>query len=80
MKMDNQTLFNMLNAAVSGMLGWILKTVWSEIKMLQENQKQIENHLHEQFVRKDDWKDSMNRIESMFQRIFDKLDNKEDKK
>lgn len=78
--MDGQLFFNIITALCGVVGGWILRVIWSEIKIVQANQREIEENMHDNYVRRDDWKDSMNRIENMFQRIFDKLDSKEDKK
>lgn len=77
--MEPQLLFNLIVSLVSVVIGWILRVIWMEIKIVQSNQREIEENLHDNYVRRDDWKDSMNRIESMFQRIFDKLEGKQDK-
>jgi hypothetical protein len=78
--MDAQFLFNLAVAIAGVMVGWIFRVIWAEVKLLQSTQREIEENLVINYVRRDDWKDAMNRIENMFQRIFDKLDSKEDKK
>lgn len=77
--MDTQSLIN-LGFSIAGILGgWILKTVWDEIKLLQSNQRDIERDVHDNYVKRDDFKEALARIEIMFVRIFDKLEDKADK-
>lgn len=56
-------------------MGWILKVVWDAINDLQRDLRNVE----QDYVRKDDFRDAIGRIEAMLTRIFDKLDGKVDK-
>lgn len=59
--------------------GWILKTIWDAIKELRDDIKEINHEVHQDFVRRDDFKDAIVDIKEMLSKIFDKLDNKADK-
>jgi len=77
--MDGQTLIN-LGFSVGGVLGgWILKTVWDEIKLLQHNQREIERNLTDNYVKRDDYKDDIYEIKTMLNDIYKELRNKADK-
>ena len=55
-------------------------TLTSEsVQRLKEDLHEIEVDLPKSYVTKDDFNQTMKHIESMFQRIYDKLDNKADK-
>lgn len=71
----DQTVINWLFAFIGGLMGWILKVVWDAINDLQRDLRNVE----QDYVRKDDFRDAIGRIEAMLTRIFDKLDGKVDK-
>ena len=75
----DQNLINMLIFLGSAIGGWLFKVLWDSIKELQLNIKEIEKELHTGYVSKDDFYQALDEIKQMFQRIFDKLDNKADK-
>jgi hypothetical protein len=75
----DQNLINMLIALGSAIGGWLFKVLWDSIKELQVDMKEIEKELHTSYVSKDDFHQALDEIKQMFQRIFDKLDNKADK-
>ena len=75
----DQNLINMLIALGSAIGGWLFKVLWDSIKELQLDIKEIEKELHTGYVSKDDFHQALDEIKQMFQRIFDKLDNKADK-
>ena len=77
--MDSQDLFNAA-ITLSGVFGgWILKTIWDAIKDLKTEIKELNREVNQDFVRREDFKDSMADIKEMLNKIFDKLDNKADK-
>ena len=77
--MDTQSLIN-LGFTIAGILGgWILKTVWEEIKMLQQNQRDIEREIHDTYVKRDDYKSDINEIKTMLNDIYRELRKKVDK-
>lgn len=73
--MDTQTLFN-ISVTLAGFLGgWILNNIWSSIRTLDKDVRQMP-HV---YVTKEDYKQDIGEIKSMLGRIFDKLDAKADK-
>lgn len=77
--LDGQTLINLgLGAALAG-IGWFARQVWDAVKKLREDLHAIEVDLPKSYVSKDDFNVTMKHIETMFQRIYDKLDDKADK-
>lgn len=76
---DTQTLINLGLAAILAAVGWFARQVWDAVKALQKDVQALEVELPKTYVTKADFSDTMRRIEMMFQRISDKLDEKADK-
>ena len=77
--MDSQDLFNAAITLSGAFGGWILKTIWEAIKDLKTEVKELNREVNQDFVRREDFKDSVADIKEMLNKIFDKLDNKADK-
>ena len=77
--LDAQTLINILLASVIAAFGWFARQVWDAVKSLEEDVQALEVKLPTEYVGKNEFNDTMKRIESMVQRIYDKLDEKVDK-
>ena len=80
-----QTIFNWAIGAAGALGGWILKVIWDMLRemrveiqardtRLQEDIKKLDVKMHEDFVRRDDFKDSMNEVKSEMRMGFDKID------
>ena len=77
--MDTQTLLNALFGVILLGTGWFLNELWRAVKELRKDLHQIEADLPKEYVLKVDLDKRMEHIETMFQRIYDKLDGKADK-
>ena len=77
--MDGQTLLNIAFGAFGSVCGWLFKVIWDAIKDLQNDQREIERDMSENFVRKDDYRIDIAEIKGMLGRIFDRLDRQADK-
>ena len=77
--MDAQGVINIVAAVIGSIIGWFMKIMWDSVKELKDDIKETNKMVHEQYVRKDDYRVEMSKIESMFNRIMDKLDGKVDK-
>ena len=86
----DQMIFNWAVAAAGAAGGWILKVIWDAIVELKKDLRQMDVKMHEDFVRRDDFKeavgdikqdmkDGFNKIDSTLGLIFKKLEKKEDK-
>lgn len=86
----DQMIFNWAVAAAGAAGGWILKVIWDAIVELKKDLKQMDTKMHEDFVRRDDFKDAVseikqdmkegfNKMDSTLSLIFKKLERKEDK-
>lgn len=76
---DAQTMINLALGCVLAAIGWFARQVWDAVKRLQADVHAIEVDLPKSYVSKNDFNDTMKHIETMFQRIYDKLDGKADK-
>jgi hypothetical protein len=77
--MDGQHLFDVVIGVTGAIFGWFFKVIWGAITELKDDMKETNKLIHETYVRKDDYRVEMSKIETMFQRILDKLDGKADK-
>jgi hypothetical protein len=78
--MDAQTTINLIGGAMLTVLGWVGRSVWEATQRLQADFHELEVDLPKYYVSKDDFSQTMKHIETMFQRIYDKLDEKADKR
>lgn len=86
----DQMIFNWAVACAGALGGWILKVIWDAIVELKKDLRQMDVKMHEDFVRRDDFKeavteikqdmkDGFNKIDNTLGLIFKKLEKKEDK-
>jgi len=76
--MDQSTINLVLSAAIAA-AGWFARILWEAVQSLKTDLHEIEVDLPINYVRRDDLDKRMDHIETMFQRIYDKLDGKQDK-
>ena len=74
-----QTLIDIVGGAILTVAGWFLRELWGAVKELQRDLNKMEANMPKEYVLKVDLDQRMKHIEDMFQRIYDKLDNKADK-
>jgi hypothetical protein len=83
-------IFNWAIAAAGALGGWILKVIWDAIVELKKDLQKMDTKMHEDFVRRDDFKDAVgdikqdmkdgfNKMDSTLGLIFKKLEKKEDR-
>jgi len=77
--MDTQTLMNIASTVAIAMGGWFAREVWGAVKELRSDLHHLEVDLPKNYVSRFDMDKRMEHIETMFQRIYDKLDGKADK-
>jgi hypothetical protein len=73
--MDSQVLFNIAVAIAGFFGGWVLNNIHRSIDRLDTDVRAMP-HV---YVTREDYKDDMHDIKDMLAKIFDKLDNKQDK-
>lgn len=75
----DQEIINIIFGAVMSILGWFARKLWDAVDKLKDDLKDIEVSLPTKYVAKEEWKDSLDKIETLLNRIFEKLDAKADK-
>lgn len=79
MVVDLQSLFNLLAGASLAALGWFFRSQWDAQRELVRDLHAIEINLPVNYVRRDEWSDTMVEIKGLLGKINDKLDRKVDK-
>ena len=77
--MDTQSVMNFISVSAIAVGGWFAREIWDAVKELRKDLHAIETDLPKTYVSKFDMDKRMDHIETMFQRIYDKLDGKADK-
>lgn len=88
--MDSQIFFNCLMGLCGTLGGWLLKVIWDAISELKKDVKDMNREMHEDFVRREDFKDSMidmkmdmregfKEVKDLIGVVFNKLDAKAEK-
>ena len=77
--MDWQLIINLAGGAVLTAIGWWCREIWDSIKALKEDINKIEVELPTHYVQKVDINARFDKIDTVLERIFDRLDNKADK-
>lgn len=57
-----QMVFNWAVAAAGALGGWVLKVIWDAIGELKKDLRDMDTKMHEDFVRRDDFKDAVKEI------------------
>ena len=81
--MDWQSAFNIAAGMVGGIMGWLLKTLWSAVERLRRDLNALEVSISSNYLKRDDFKEAMERLEHkidrLSERLFDKLVEKADR-
>lgn len=82
----DQTVVNWVLTGFSGLIGFLLTAVWQAVKDLQQADNELTNKLAEikvlvagDYVKKDEFLQSVTALFTKLDRIEDKLDTKADK-
>ena len=77
--MEPQNLIDTILGVGFAVLGWFARELWAAVKELKADLSKLREDLPKSYVARDDYRDDLNEIKSMLGKIFDKLDNKQDK-
>ena len=78
--MDTQTLINFATGSFLALLAWLARTLWEAVTKLKDDLHRIELELPTSYVRKEDFAETLRTISDKLDKIFDKLDEKADKR
>jgi hypothetical protein len=77
--MDYQILINLGGGAALATIGWFARQLWDAVQELKKELSNLREDIAKNYVPKDDFKDAMTELRTMFHIISDKLDKKADK-
>jgi hypothetical protein len=77
--MEFQSLFNILAGASLTVIGWFARQLWDATQKLKEDLTELELNISEKYVKKSEIAARFDKIESILERLFTKLESKQDK-
>ena len=77
--MEPQNLIDTILGIGFTVLGWFARELWAAVKELKYDLSKMREDLPKTYIARDDYKDDIRDIRDMLSKIFDKLDNKQDK-
>lgn len=77
--MDAQSLINFAMATGLAIAGWFARTLWDAIKELQSDLHNVEVTLPHTYVKQAEINARFDKLENMLEKVFDRLDQKQDK-
>ena len=77
--MDAQSIINFAGGASLAVGGWFARQLWDALAELRRDMHALEIDLPKNYVRKDEFANAVTRIETMLEKIFDRLNEKVDK-
>ena len=77
--MDTQLLIDITLGAVLTVMGWVAKELWNTLREMSREIHEIRQEMPTKYVMRSDYKDDLNEITSMLNKIFDQLHAKADK-
>jgi hypothetical protein len=77
--MELQQLINIILGVTMSVVGWFARELWSAVKELKYDLSKMREDLPKTYIARNDYKDDIRDIRDMLSKIFDKLDNKQDK-
>ena len=88
--MDSQNIFDWMVGIGGAVIGWMLKVIWEAIRDVRNEIKELDKQMHDDFVRRDDFKEAIreikddmregfNKVDRTLGLIFKKLENRNDK-
>ncbi len=88
--MDGKSIFDWAIGIGGAGVGWMLKVIWESIKEVKAEVRDLENQMHQEFVRRDDFRQSITEVKAdmkegfrevkdMISLVFQEMKDKEDK-
>ena len=74
-----QQFLNYIFGGLLAILGWLGRTLWDAVQNLKDDLKDIEVDLPSTYVKKTELDSRLQKIETMLDKIFDRLESKVDK-
>ena len=77
--MEPQNIIDIALGSGFAVLGWLARELWSAVKELKNDLSVLREHLPKNYVARDDYREDMREVKDMLNKIFDRLENKQDK-
>jgi hypothetical protein len=78
--MDTQTLINFALGALLALIGWLARQLWEAVERLKQDLHEIEVELPTNYVKREEFSESLKEIKDLCRQIFDKVDSLEKRK
>ena len=78
--MDTQTLINFVLGSFLALIGWLARQLWEAVERLKSDLHQIEVELPSNYVKREEFSESLKEIKDLCRQIFDKVDSLEKRK
>ncbi len=75
----DQNMVNTLITLGSGVFGWLIKTLWDSVRRLEKNVGDMEVLVADKYVKRDEFREDIQRIFQKLDTIETKIDRKADK-
>lgn len=73
--MDWQDIFNIVLSIALGGVGWFAREIWESVKMARKEIRDIDVKMHQDFVRRDDFKEAIAELKSDMREGFSEIRN-----
>jgi hypothetical protein len=77
--MELQHLIDIVLGVSMSVVGWFARELWAAVKELKSDLSKMREDLPKVYIAKDDYRSDLKDIRDMLNKIFDKLDGKQDK-
>jgi hypothetical protein len=77
--MDYQQVLNIALSLAMTIVGWFARELWAAVKDLKSDLAKLREDLPKEYVAKDDYRQDIRELKEMVNKIFDKIDAKQDK-
>jgi hypothetical protein len=77
--MEPQQLLNVGLSVAMAITGWFARELWAAVKELKSDLSKLREDLPKSYISRDDYREDMRDIKEMLNKIFDKLEAKQDK-
>jgi hypothetical protein len=77
--MEMQQIIDLGLGAVMAVIGWFARELWSAVKELKSDLSKLREDLPKAYVTKDDYRQDIRELKEIMNKIFDRLENKQDK-
>ena len=77
--METQQFLNIVLGTAMTVIGWFARELWSAVKDLKSDLSKLREDLPKNYVGRDDYREDMRDVKDMLNKIFDRLEAKQDK-